>query len=135
MKKKKIFILGCLFCLLTITILFAEEVLPPSQPVYGPLRKLGRGLQNITIGFPFQLFKDVEDTYKQDGVVAAGTAGAIKGLAKGTIRLFTGLYETLTFIFPIPEDYKPIMNDPEFFLQTDPEFPEDAPVVDSSDKE
>lgn len=115
MKITKVIAGACLLLFLFSVITFAAED-TSTQSNFGPLRKLGRGIQNATIGGPFQLGKDIEDTYWEDGAVAAATFGAAKGVVKGVFRFCVGLYESFTFIIPGPENYKPIMNDPEFFL-------------------
>ncbi len=80
-----------------------------------PLKKLGRGISNFTLGW-VEIFTTVEDTGKSDGIVAAATYGLLKGFAKGIFRMAVGAYETLSFPVPVPKDYKPILTKPEFIL-------------------
>ena len=78
-------------------------------------RKLGRGVANLTGGW-LSLFTTIEETGKSDGILAGATYGFIKGIINAVQRTLVGAYETLTFPFPIPKDYKPILTNPEFPL-------------------
>ncbi len=80
-----------------------------------PLKKLGRGVSNLCLGW-VTIFTTIEDTGKSDGIVAAVSYGILKGFAKGIQRMAVGAYETISFPVPIPKDYKPILTNPEFVL-------------------
>nr|MBP6943473.1 exosortase system-associated protein, TIGR04073 family [Candidatus Omnitrophota bacterium] len=50
---------------------------------------------------------------KANNVFTGLTVGTIKGLGLGLVRTGAGIYEAVTFPFPIPEGYEPIVK-PEF---------------------
>ena len=78
------------------------------------LRKLGRGLANITTGV-IEIPKAVQETFYEEGPVAAGSWGLIDGVYKFFARTIVGVYEVLTFPIPLPADYAPIV-EPEFLF-------------------
>lgn len=82
----------------------------------GPLKKLGRGMANF-LTFPFEIPYRIGETNKSDGPYAAFTYGFVKGLVMTGYRALIGTYEILSFPFPLPEGYKPIITDPEFFFE------------------
>lgn len=79
-------------------------------------RKLGRGLANI-VTFPLEIPYQISKANISDGPVAAMTWGVVKGVGMTGFRALVGVYETISFPFPYPEGYKPILTDPEFFLE------------------
>lgn len=82
----------------------------------GPLKKLGRGAANF-LTFPYELFYRIGEVNKTDGPYAAFTFGVVKGLTMSVYRALIGTYEVLSFPLPIPEGYRPIITDPEFFFE------------------
>jgi len=85
----------------------------------GPLTKLGRGLCNI-ITSPFEIINQTTRTNTEYGGFAAVTVGVLKGLYWTVGRAFVGVYETVTFPIPGPDDYGPILRDPEYFIVNNP---------------
>jgi putative exosortase-associated protein (TIGR04073 family) len=79
-------------------------------------KKLGRGLANM-LTFPLEIPNQISKTNNSDGPVAAFTWGLLKGVGMTGFRALVGVYETLTFPMPCPEGYKPILTEPEFFLE------------------
>ena len=79
-----------------------------------PVKKLGRGICNI-VTCPLELFKAMQDIHNEDGFFAALTWGLLKGTFNTGVRAVVGAYEVVTFPFPVPSDYEPILTDPEFF--------------------
>ncbi|MEA3305453.1 MAG: exosortase system-associated protein, TIGR04073 family [Candidatus Omnitrophota bacterium] len=77
-----------------------------------PAKKLGRGLANILTGW-IELPKNVYDTSVEDSPLAGLTIGLAKGVGMTIVRTGAGIYEIVTFPFPIPEDYAPVL-EPEF---------------------
>jgi len=77
-----------------------------------PAKKLGRGLANIVTGW-VELPKNIYDTSVEENVLAGLTMGLAKGVGMTIVRTGAGVYETVTFPFPIPEDYQPVL-EPEF---------------------
>lgn len=82
----------------------------------GPIKKLGRGVAN-TITFAFEVPYRIGQANEDSGPVAACTWGLADGIARSGMRLVVGLYEVMTFPFPIPAYYDPIIEDPEFFFE------------------
>ena len=79
----------------------------------GPVRKLSRGIANITFGL-WELPIAIQETNETEGTVAATTFGVIAGLVASLRRTTAGIYETLTFPFPNPlVNYDPLIH-PEF---------------------
>jgi putative exosortase-associated protein (TIGR04073 family) len=79
------------------------------------MRKLGRGFANVSTCF-IEIAKSVGEANYEEGPVAAITYGFIEGLYKTTRRAIVGCFEIITFPFPVPNDYEPIITDPEFFF-------------------
>lgn len=79
-------------------------------------KKLGRGVCNMAT-FPLELPSQISKTNITDGPMAAFTWGLLKGLGMTGFRALVGVYETVTFPMPMPEGYKPILTDPEFFFE------------------
>jgi putative exosortase-associated protein (TIGR04073 family) len=79
-------------------------------------KKLGRGFCNL-VTFPLEVPEQIQRTNIDEGPMAALTWGPIKGISMMCVRAAAGAYEVLTFPFPIPKDYKPLLTDPEFFME------------------
>ena len=82
----------------------------------GPMKKLGRGMCNF-VTFPFEILYQIGKVNNSDGPFAAITYGVVKGVIMTGMRALCGTYEILSFPIPIPEGYKPIMTDLEFFFE------------------
>ena len=81
---------------------------PPSND-YGPTRKLGRGIGNLLYASA-ELPVTVGRINKGEGNSAAASYGIVRGLGRSTKRHFTGLFEILTFPFPVWRDsYRPVL--------------------------
>jgi len=79
-------------------------------------KKLGRGLCNV-VTFPFELPSQISKANISDGPMAAMTWGVVKGLGMTAFRALVGVYEVVSFPVPVPDGYKPILTDPEFFFE------------------
>jgi len=101
--------------LVVILVMLGHIVFPAACFADDPIKKLGRGIANVTMGW-LTFFSTVEDTGKSDGVYAAVTYGILKGFAKAIQRTAVGVYETVSFPIPFPKEYKPILTKPEFPL-------------------
>ena len=77
-----------------------------------PAKKLGRGLANILTGW-IELPKNIYDVSVEENPLAGLTIGLAKGIGMTIVRTGAGIYEVVTFPFPIPEDYGPVL-EPEF---------------------
>ncbi len=92
-------------------------VLSAALPVHadGPVKKLGRGVANVVTS-PLEVPKGMGDVNETDGIFAGATWGVFKGAVDCVKRAVVGVYEIATFPVPVPKDYEPILDDPEFFL-------------------
>ncbi len=79
-------------------------------------RKLYRGLANILTGW-VELPKNIYDTSVEDNPLSGLTIGLAKGVGMTIVRTGAGIYETVTFPFPIPEGYTPVL-EPEFVFKS-----------------
>jgi len=104
---KKIF-LGIIICVFIFTSSFSYAD--------GPLKKLGRGVANM-ITCPLEITHRIGEANEDSGPVAALTWGILSGIFRTATRVVVGAYETVTFMIPFPNDYGPIIDDPEFFLE------------------
>ena|SRR3989338_3191309 len=77
-----------------------------------PFTKLGRGVANTLTGW-VELPKNVYKTSVEDNALAGITLGLAKGAGMTIVRTGAGIYEIATFPFPLPENYKPIL-EPEY---------------------
>lgn len=80
------------------------------------IKKLGRGISNI-VSCPFELVAQPSKVNETDGPMASITWGILKGVGMTCLRGAVGVYETITFPFPLPKGYRPILTDPEFFFE------------------
>ncbi|MFH1594530.1 MAG: exosortase system-associated protein, TIGR04073 family [Candidatus Omnitrophota bacterium] len=101
-----------------IALICLTGVLLACSPLYAdsPLKKLGRGTANI-ITCPAEIFQRVDEVNKDSGPLAALTWGLAKGLYRTVVRGAVGVYEVISFPFPFPAEYKPIITDPEFYME------------------
>ena len=77
-----------------------------------PFTKLGRGVANTLTGW-VELPKNIYKTSVDENAFAGMTLGLAKGAGMTIVRTGAGIYEIATFPFPLPENYKPIL-EPEY---------------------
>jgi putative exosortase-associated protein (TIGR04073 family) len=70
--------------------------------------KLTRGAVNLVTGW-VEIPKRVQETSGTDGAAAGFTWGLLRGLGHGFIRTAAGAYELVTFPFPAPPGYAPVI--------------------------
>jgi len=101
---------------IVVFVLFSMVLasLPLEAMAQTPVRKFGRGLANIATGI-LELPLNIVDAADDEGYIAAVTYGVVKGLAMSVLRIGVGVYETATFIIPLPFHYEPIL-EPEFLM-------------------
>lgn len=80
--------------------------------------KLFRGIANAATGW-MEIPKQISQTWQTQGPGPGFTWGFIKGIGWAVARSVGGAYEIITFPFPVPEGYKPIMQ-PEYVLSSGP---------------
>jgi len=72
-------------------------------------QKAVRGLANTGLGVVVELPKTVYYDTLEDGPLYGLTVGVLEGLSWGIARTLVGIYEVVTFPFPAPEGYRPIL--------------------------
>ncbi len=83
---------------------------------YRPGDKLVRGLANLFGGL-IEIPRNIYNTTHEENMLTGWTVGLAKGLGYTVLRMGSGIYEMVTFPFPVPKNYAPII---------EPEFPWDA---------
>ena len=78
--------------------------------------KLGRGLVNVATGW-FELPMQIGSGMSESGSVQGFFIGLGKGAVFTVLREAAGVYDTATFLFPIPSDYAPLMQPPTVFKE------------------
>jgi putative exosortase-associated protein (TIGR04073 family) len=78
----------------------------------GAMGKLGRGFVNVVTGW-VEIPKRIYETSQDQGAAAGWTWGLLRGLGHGIVRTAAGFYELVTFPFPAPPDYAPVI-EPEY---------------------
>jgi len=101
-------------CAMIIAVLMVLSVAAPCF-AQDPAKKLGRGLVNILTGW-VELPKNIYETSTEDNFLAGITIGLAKGLGMSVVRTGAGIYDTATFPFPLPEEYKPVL-EPEYVFE------------------
>ena len=91
-----------MFVLMLATVCFASD----------PFTKLGRGVANTLTGW-VELPKNIYKTSVDENAFAGMTLGVAKGAGMTIVRTGAGIFEIATFPFPLPENYKPIL-EPEY---------------------
>jgi putative exosortase-associated protein (TIGR04073 family) len=102
---------GIVICLAVLMILNIAS----ASYAQDAAKKLGRGLANILTGW-IELPKNIYDTSVEDNPLSGMTIGLAKGVGMTIVRTGAGVYETVTFPFPIPEGYAPVL-EPEFVFK------------------
>ena len=80
------------------------------------VRKLGRGLTNVATGW-LELPMQISSGMSESGSVQGFFIGLGKGAVFTVLREAAGVYDTATFLFPIPSDYAPLMQPPTVFKE------------------
>ena len=101
--------------MIAIILLFVFSLVTPGY-CDDPIKKLGRGICNVAL-FWLEVPEQMGRVNETDGPFAGWTYGLLKGTAMMFVRAAAGVYETVTFPIPVPADYKPMLTDPEFFLE------------------
>lgn len=74
--------------------------------------KLGRGVANTFTGW-VELPKNVYTKSNEQNAVSGATVGLAEGIGMAIVRTGAGIFDVITFPFPVPEDYKPVL-EPEY---------------------
>lgn len=88
------------------------DIQDPPMIRQGPVRKLGRGLANMTSGVT-EVFASFEQVNTSDGNAAQGSYGIVRGITRTLVRFGVGVYEVVTFPFPTMKgSYDPVLKRP-----------------------
>ena len=82
------------------------------------VKKLARGATNTFTGW-VEVPKRIQETSQESGAGAGFTWDLLRGLGYGFFRTAAGLYEVITFPFPAPPGYAPVIQ-PEFVFDPGP---------------
>jgi putative exosortase-associated protein (TIGR04073 family) len=95
-------------------ILIAVLFLTPATVCFAgdAFTKLGRGVANTLTGW-IELPKTIYNTSKDENAFSGMTLGLAKGAGLSIVRTGAGIFEVATFPFPLPENYKAIL-EPEY---------------------
>ncbi len=76
--------------------------------------KLFRGIANAATGW-MEIPKQISLVWQESGPGTGLSWGLAKGVGYAVARSVAGAYEIVTFLVPVPADYRPIM-EPEYVL-------------------
>ncbi|MBL7069220.1 MAG: exosortase system-associated protein, TIGR04073 family [Candidatus Omnitrophica bacterium] len=82
----------------------------------GPFTKLGRGLTNLATGWIEMPLTMQRECQKQDYMTGI-FYGFPAGLFRAFLRTGAGIYEIISFPFPVPNNYETII-EPEFIISS-----------------
>ena len=83
-----------------------------SASAQDPFTKLGRGVANALTGW-IEIPKNVYAVSREHNPFAGITLGLARGVGMTLVRTGAGFYEIATFPFPLPENYRPVL-EPEY---------------------
>ena len=78
-------------------------------------RKLQRGFLNIAFA-PVEISYALAKVKTKDWLIPSAAVGVVEGISRASLRALTGAYDLLTFPFPFPSDYQPVLQ-PEWALE------------------
>ena len=102
---------GMIICVAVLIILTAAS----ASYAQDMGKKLQRGAANFFTGW-MEIPNNVRDITAQENILSGIFIGIPKGCCMTIIRTGAGIYEILTFPFPIPDGYNPML-EPEFVFK------------------
>ena len=81
------------------------------------IEKLSRGVANALGGW-LEVPLNIGQRYSASDTAGSLFSGTVYGLVKGVVRTGVGLYETVTFLLPYPENFAPILPTLEYYQHT-----------------
>lgn len=91
-----------------------EDVYRENTEINQMFHKLGRGISNVLLGW-VEIPKNVAEGWRETEPFTGTIVGTVKGVGWAVARTVAGFYEVVSFPFPVPRGYQPIMH-PEFVL-------------------
>ncbi len=76
-----------------------------------PVTKLGRGVENVVTS-PVEFLTQYMVAGEQGNPVSGIVVGTLFGAGMTVVRILAGVYEIVSFPFPLPKNYEPLL-DPE----------------------
>jgi putative exosortase-associated protein (TIGR04073 family) len=101
--------------LLWVSPVSAEELYRESSEVHSMMTKLGRGATNVLTGW-LELPKQVVQSINETDPVTGTIVGFVRGVGWTYARTVVGVYEIVTFPFPAPKNYEPLL-EPEYIVK------------------
>lgn len=98
--------------ILVVTAILSSTTTASAELYQDITHKLFRGVANILTGW-IEIPKNMYDDMVEVSPWYGWLTGLFKGLGYGIARTGTGVWDTVTFLFPIPSDYEPVW-EPEF---------------------
>src|ERR1700761_5873685 len=93
----------------TVAATLRADIQDPPGNDYGPTRKFGRGVSNLLFA-PAEISVTICKVNKEEGNSAAAGYGVVKGLGRSAQRHLAGLWELLSWPFPLyQESYHPVL--------------------------
>lgn len=85
------------------------DIQDPPMRDYGPTRKLGRAWANMLYSSS-EIAMTMQRTTELEGDAAGATYGFIKGVGRWAVRMGAGVYEFVTYPFPVyRRSYRPVL--------------------------
>lgn len=94
---------------------------PSRAPGWLVFEKLGRGVGNFFFGW-VEIPATIQRQYHEQDAPASFASGVLMGMAKAMGRTVVGMYETVTFLVPIPPAYKPVLPPLDYFAKQHPDW-------------
>jgi putative exosortase-associated protein (TIGR04073 family) len=93
-----------------------EDVYRENTDIDKIFTKLGRGVVNVLTGW-VEIPRNIAKEWRRTDPFTGTVIGLFRGLGWAVARTFAGFYEIISFPFPVPRNYEPIMQ-PEYILPT-----------------
>lgn len=93
-----------------------DSLYQDSSEVNSMMTKLGRGTCNLFGGW-LEIPRQIGKTCKTNDAFTGFVIGSFKGCGWTIARTVSGAFEVLTFPFPIPKDYEPVIK-PEYIFKS-----------------
>lgn len=95
---------------------YDEDIYRENSDIEKIFGKLGRGVVNVLTGW-VEIPKTIAKEWRRTDPFTGTIVGFFKGLGWGVARTLAGFYEVVSFPFPVPRGYEPVM-EPEYILPT-----------------